>query len=367
MSDIKFALTWDGTNGSLITLPAPFVNSHGFALNSSGACVGSMWQSNLNPGPTQAFLAENGKASLLPTLVDDIGAIATSINDLGVVVGCSDKNGETAVRWINMVPEALAVPIGPNSVALDVNAKGQICGWMGSSPTHLGAGSHAYLWTDGTCIDLGSFEDGAVARSLNDFGDVAGYGFLHTQDPLVPLVRGLVWSNGRMIVIEPSSGYVSTQAVDINGERRVIGRLLDADLNEVPFTWKDGELRVLPTLIEPSRTIDLWFVSGINDAGEIAGTGLDESGNAVAMLLTPIPPIVGDLTCDWIVDGEDLGLLLSAWGKCAVAPQQDRGGRDGRSTDGDRPTEPPPCPADLNGDTTVDGADLGLLLSNWTS
>ena len=26
---------------------------------------------------------------------------------------------------------------------------------------------------------------------------------------------------------------------------------------------------------------------------------------------------------------------------------------------------PPPCPADLNGDNTVDGADLGLLLGNW--
>jgi hypothetical protein len=26
---------------------------------------------------------------------------------------------------------------------------------------------------------------------------------------------------------------------------------------------------------------------------------------------------------------------------------------------------PPPCPADLNGDGSVDGADLGLLLGAW--
>jgi hypothetical protein len=56
------------------------------------------------------------------------------------------------------------------------------------------------------------------------------------------------------------------------------------------------------------------------------------------------PPVVGDLDCDRIVDGADLGLLLGAWGECA---------------------DPGACPADLNGDGTVNGADLGLLLGNW--
>jgi hypothetical protein len=38
-----------------------------------------------------------------------------------------------------------------------------------------------------------------------------------------------------------------------------------------------------------------------------------------------------------------MGLLLSSWGACAG------------------------CPADLNGDGVVNGADMGLLLANWTS
>jgi len=46
-----------------------------------------------------------------------------------------------------------------------------------------------------------------------------------------------------------------------------------------------------------------------------------------------------DLNGDGVVDGADLGALLSAWGG------------DG--------------PADLNGDGVVDGADLGALLSAW--
>ncbi|MFG0275365.1 MAG: endonuclease [Phycisphaerales bacterium] len=47
-----------------------------------------------------------------------------------------------------------------------------------------------------------------------------------------------------------------------------------------------------------------------------------------------------DLNGDTIVDGADLGVLLGAWGAG-------------------------PSPADLNGDGVVDGADLGLLLGSW--
>jgi len=48
----------------------------------------------------------------------------------------------------------------------------------------------------------------------------------------------------------------------------------------------------------------------------------------------------GDITGNGVVDGADLGALLTTWG----VPQGQ---------------------GDLNGDGTVDGADLGLLLTKW--
>jgi hypothetical protein len=51
---------------------------------------------------------------------------------------------------------------------------------------------------------------------------------------------------------------------------------------------------------------------------------------------------VGDLSLDGVVNGADLGLLLSAWGPCVGA-----------------------CPADLDGSGMVDGFDLSLLLTGW--
>ena len=55
--------------------------------------------------------------------------------------------------------------------------------------------------------------------------------------------------------------------------------------------------------------------------------------------------LVGDLNHDGIVNAEDLGLLIAAWGPC------------GRGV---------PCPADLNEDGIVDAADLGFLFANWS-
>lgn len=52
--------------------------------------------------------------------------------------------------------------------------------------------------------------------------------------------------------------------------------------------------------------------------------------------------VPGDLDGDGVVNGGDLGALLSAWGACAG------------------------CAADLNDDGVVDGADLGLMLTAWT-
>jgi hypothetical protein len=50
----------------------------------------------------------------------------------------------------------------------------------------------------------------------------------------------------------------------------------------------------------------------------------------------------GDLNIDGVINGADLGLMLSSWGPCGSN-----------------------CNADLNGDGVIGGADLGLLLSAW--
>jgi hypothetical protein len=74
------------------------------------------------------------------------------------------------------------------------------------------------------------------------------------------------------------------------------------------------------------------------------GTGSGAaSGTLTISGPTPPPVCPADLNNDGQVNGADLGLLLGAWGPCAGTP----------------------CLGDLNLDGVVNGADLGLLLGAW--
>ncbi|MFM9146260.1 MAG: hypothetical protein ACKORL_13125, partial [Phycisphaerales bacterium] len=75
-----------------------------------------------------------------------------------------------------------------------------------------------------------------------------------------------------------------------------------------------------------------------------------ENNVAVGFVLDlprPTPPACpADLNDDGAVNGDDLGILLGAWGTCASGSA---------------------CPADLNDDGAVNGDDLGILLGAWGS
>lgn len=65
-------------------------------------------------------------------------------------------------------------------------------------------------------------------------------------------------------------------------------------------------------------------------------------GDSIAILLSLCAACTADLDGDGSVGGADLALLLGAWGPCNEN-----------------------CPPDLNGDKAVDAADLGILLGSW--
>ncbi|MBU3684637.1 MAG: hypothetical protein FGM39_11625 [Phycisphaerales bacterium] len=74
---------------------------------------------------------------------------------------------------------------------------------------------------------------------------------------------------------------------------------------------------------------------------------VDGGGDAIAStielddVMLAFGPSPADLNSDGSVDGNDLGILLAAWGPCSG------------------------CAADLNADGVVDGIDLGRLLADW--
>ena len=90
-----------------------------------------------------------------------------------------------------------------------------------------------------------------------------------------------------------------------------------------------------PTTDTPTISLRGTNVCNNTPRPNISGAWADLGGNTIC-------DCTGDLTADGIVNGADLGVMLSAWGGCT-------GG----------------CAADLNRDGVVNGADLGVMLSTW--
>ncbi len=90
----------------------------------------------------------------------------------------------------------------------------------------------------------------------------------------------------------------------------------------------------LPTMLPPGQTANL-----LMDATFTEGTANTQLSMSLDAPGTPISPSA-DLNGDGLVNGADLGMLLSAWGTSNAA-------------------------ADLSGNGIVDGADLGMMLSAW--
>jgi hypothetical protein len=108
---------------------------------------------------------------------------------------------------------------------------------------------------------------------------------------------------------------------------------------------------------EPGGFSPVWNFAAFGNSWNSIGlrTETDEgwqaggSGAALTLVVegTPgLPPGNPDLNQDGAVNGDDLGLLLGAWGPCPTSG---------------------PCNADLDRNGSVDADDLGRLLAAWTA
>ncbi len=185
--------------------------------------------------------------------------------------------------------------------------------------------------------------------------DVAGCGWV---------LAGQWWSYQRpSFVTPPFAGYVSGHS----GYSRCAAELLEEMTGSIYFPGGMGVFNAIQNqylVFEdgPSQTVQLQWATFQDAAAQSAYSRIwggihppmDDAparriGRAIAPkafarateLFTGSSDCVADITGNGVVDGADLGMMLSAWGAC-----------DG-------------CAPDLNGDGVVGGPDLGTLLAGW--
>jgi probable HAF family extracellular repeat protein len=346
---IQRAYVW--TTGSTATGASvgPGVTGSAFyALNSSLQAVGV----KEGPGGHQAFLYQSGIVTNLGYLPDANQSEATGINESGQICGWTN-NAITgpfkAFLWQSGVMSEIQLPTGPYHVANAINNHGQIVGWMGPSDLR-----RAFLWDAGNTIELGLFPGAlnANAFAVSDNSNVAGWSLMPSpSNPKTVVKRGFFWRNGLMTNIGVLQSNLESLAYGVNDKGQVVGYCINSNMDFTGFVWQNASMYALEKLISPTgQNLHIQIAWAINNNGQIAAeANFVGSAEIVAVLLTPVPPVTGDVTCDQIVNMDDLLGVITRWSE----------------TSNPTPTTPG-NPADLDGDGTVGLGDLLMVVEHWT-
>jgi len=304
-------------------------------------------------GADQAFVIKDGVWTTLPRLNGLPQARAHAINDNGVVVGESLDiiTGPTlACMWQDGSVFRIELPIGPNSSAADVNAVATTTGRMGGSGTAF----VGYVSIDNVAVEIPELRNASLSEGLavNDSSTVAGQTLIAVKSGSVPR-RSWVFKNKTLMDLGDFPENSRTIAFEINHMEQVVGYSLNGtNGNQIPFLWQNGKLTDLRTLVAGiPPDFFLRRAVAINNRGLIVVTA---NGTDRFAVLAPIDRPVGDINLDCVVDERDLVTVLDHWGP------------DKNSIVGDIADIVTSSDFQPPGDGQVDGADLAVVLGNWS-
>lgn len=212
-----------------------------------------------------------------------------AINNNGVIVGraedaCTEEGeeseGRMAARWQSGAMLVLGTLDGDESYAYAINDLGQIVG-ESSTGSGFNPPEHAFLWTNGSMIDLGTLPGTTESKAvdLNDLGQVIGSSdgrpFLWLPAPDYGLEAGM--HDLASFSPDPNPGYV----YGINSQGQIVGDVNFGD-GRTAYLWDKGTAYQLNDLINPDAGWDLQRATDVNEKGQIVGFG-----NYGGFLLTP--------------------------------------------------------------------------------
>jgi probable HAF family extracellular repeat protein len=146
---------------------------------------------------------------------------------------------------------------GPQSSATAISPGGRIVGW-----SYGPNGLSAFLWQDGTMLDIHSLGVMSSAQGVNDAGQVVGQFVIDTT---TWETHAFLWQNGVMTDLNPL-GASHSVALGINANGQVVGWYIASAGDARPFVWQNGVTTDLPTLGAAGSAY------AINTSGQIVGS-----------------------------------------------------------------------------------------------
>jgi probable HAF family extracellular repeat protein len=189
------------------------------AVNDSDIIAGN----TLAETPNSILLWENNLLVGTFTLAKEQAQVH-ALNDRQQIVG-SVHDGITnkAFVWQENVFEPLGTLGGQNSIAYDINENGEI---VGEASLDEELATHAFLWQNGSMIDLGAIGDIANTTSralgINEAGVIVG------ESQVGDAMHAVVWENGQIVDLNTllpaeSEWEMLISAVSINNNGWITG------------------------------------------------------------------------------------------------------------------------------------------------
>lgn len=228
-------------------------SSYGYGINATGDITGQTSVTFGNVGTLHAFVYRNNTMT-------DIGTLC-----------CKDYTGNGI------------------SVGYAINDNGQVTGssQVNRIDAAIPGAYHVFLYSGGTMTDLGTLGgSNAAGYAINASGQITGVSHI-TGDGAQ---HAFLYSNGTMTDLGTLDGYVHSEGRGINANGDVVGIAKDVTGRATrPFLYRNGVMTDLNALLPAGSGWTLYEAHGINDAGQIVGTGGygPDGGQTRAFLLNP--------------------------------------------------------------------------------
>jgi len=268
-------LYFNGNLQILGTLPGD-IASHGYGINDHGqVCGSSANSSTLDFG--HAFLNTGNHMQDLGVLPGGVGSTALAVNNRGEVAGTAITKDFTRNAFLyNGQMQSIA---GGFSIASGINDKGEVCFYTGDGIID------AYLFAKGkiAMIPPSSPQSDTEALAINKAGHVVGDTTVH----LSHIGHAFIYAKGQATLLDDSS-TTSSFATAINSHDQVVGYFSPAGSSGTyACLFSQGRMIDLNNFLPRSSNWVLTKASGINDCGQIVGTGT-QKGVSQSFLMTPI-------------------------------------------------------------------------------
>jgi probable HAF family extracellular repeat protein len=268
------AFLYTGGNLTPIPVPSGYARAEAISMNNSGEIVGDLLANN---GTIRGFTYSNGTINILGVLQNAPGrSYANDVNDAGTVVGASTLASYSNATVACVFPST-NITLKPGyfaAAAYSINSSNQVV--VGEQGTY---GVNLFLYANGnlTNLSIAAVTPASDARgyTINNYNEIIGT-LLTNHHPFI-------YINGKVTDLAGVAGP-NAALLDLNNAGVVVGAN-----NGFAFVILGGTNYILGALtITGGSGWPLIAATGINDSGQIAGTGINPTDHAQhAIILTP--------------------------------------------------------------------------------